>query len=96
MIQNWARIDRLLMAVKIYYIDNIDKIRGKTKPDYIVRIRHIMMYIMREHYKMSYPNIGEFFNRDHSTALSAVKKVKAKINLNKDFEKEINDLINKL
>ena len=33
------------------------------------------MYLAREHTGLSYPELGRVFRRDHSTVLSAVRKV---------------------
>ena len=35
------------------------------------------MYLIRQMTKMSFPDIGEFFGRDHGTVHHAVKKVEA-------------------
>ena len=44
-------------------------------PGYIIRPRHIAMYLSREMTTKSLPQIGRAFNRDHTTVLAAVRKI---------------------
>lgn len=56
----------------------------KRRSNDIAYPRHIAMYIAREVLDESYPRIGEEFNRDHTTVMTAVKKIRQ--NLSGDTE----------
>ena len=56
----------------------------KRRSKYKANTRHIAMYIAREVLDESYPKIGEEFNRDHTTVMTAVKKIRQ--NLSGDTE----------
>ncbi len=48
------------------------------KPDRKPRVseaRGVAMYITREACSMSYPELGEYFNRDHTTVMANCKKI---------------------
>ena len=56
----------------------------KRRSNDIAYPRHIAMNIAREVLDESYPRIGEEFNRDHTTVMPAVKKIRQ--NLSGDTE----------
>jgi len=54
-----------------------DEIRGPCKDRRIARPRQIAMYLARTHTRHSFPRIGRYFNKDHTTAVHAVKRIAA-------------------
>lgn len=54
------------------------------------------MYLAREVLDESYPRIGEEFNRDHSTVMSAVKKVRKNLQGDKELAEKLEDLVNNI
>lgn len=54
----------------------VDIIIGPSKKREIVRIRHLAMYRARVETGRSYPDIGRMFNRDHTSVISACRKMK--------------------
>lgn len=69
--------DEILDYIAKYYkISKKDIIGTSRKKDFVVA-RHITFYIIREQLKMSLEDIGKLFhNRDHTTILSALAKLK--------------------
>lgn len=61
--------------------DMLSSRRGKN----IVRARHIAIWVARHLTLKSYPQIGRDFNRDHSTAMIAVKNVEDKMASNAEY-----------
>ena len=83
---------QLILAVAEYFDLAIEDITGKSRRKELVEPRQIVMYLMREELKTSYPTIGqELGKRDHTTAMHAYGKVSK--NLEKD-EKLRQDLLN--
>jgi len=67
---------KLLEAVAAFYALQIKDILGKNREKKLSVPRQIIMYLMREELKMSYPAIGdELGGRDHTTAMHAHTKV---------------------
>ena len=65
-------------AAASFGFSSID-LRAKSRRQPLVLARQIAMYLCRELTDLSLPQIGNLFNRDHSTVLHAVDKVKGLI-----------------
>lgn len=68
---------KLLIQVVAGYFDvTIDDLLGKSREKRLAFPRQIVMYLMREEMKSSYPSIGsELGGRDHTTAMHAYEKI---------------------
>lgn len=64
----------------------------KRRSNDIAYPRHIAMYIAREVLDESYPRIGEEFNRDHTTVMTAVKKIRENLSGDTELSAIIQDL----
>lgn len=51
----------------------VEELRGPDRRKRIAHIRHAAMYACVVETKLSYPQIGAAFNRDHSTVINAVR-----------------------
>ena len=51
------------------------QIMSKRRPDSIAVPRMAAMYVMRTTLGMTLENIGDFFKRDHATAMHAIKRI---------------------
>jgi chromosomal replication initiator protein len=72
--------EELIKIIADFYHIEAELIPGKTRKKEIVRPRQISMYIMREHYKASYPTIGEKLGgRDHTTVIHSCDKIKREL-----------------
>lgn len=70
----------IISEVARYYDINIDDILGKSREKKLSFPRQIIMYILRNELKMSYPAIGaELGGRDHTTAMHAHTKISTEI-----------------
>ncbi len=65
----------------------------KRRSNDIAYPRHIAMYIAREVLDESYPKIGEEFNRDHTTVMTAVKKIRENLSGDGELSAIIRDLV---
>ena len=61
---------------KFYSFDEVT-LRGPQKTKGIAEARQTAMYLIRKLTNLSLPDIGKEFDRDHSTALHAIRKVEA-------------------
>jgi len=70
-------IDKVQKAVASFFNISVSDLKSKRRLQAIVVPRQIAMYIARECCNSSFPEIGTFFgNKDHSTVIHAVNKVK--------------------
>jgi chromosomal replication initiator protein len=66
----------LLDTVASYYDININDLLGKCREKRLAFPRQIIMYLMREELRSSYPTIGRTMGgRDHTTAIHAYTKI---------------------
>ena len=66
----------MIQTVSVYYDLRIDELLGKSREKRLAYPRQIIMYLMREEMKSSYPSIGqELGGRDHTTAMHAYDKI---------------------
>jgi len=81
---------QLIQTVASYFDLQIDDLLGKSREKRLAFPRQIIMYIMREEMKSSYPSIGQALGgRDHTTAMHAYDKI---ANILTDDEKLQHDL----
>lgn len=67
---------QLILTVAGYFDIHIDDLLGKSRQKRLAFPRQIVMYLMREEMKASYPSIGsELGGRDHTTAMHAYDKI---------------------
>lgn len=67
----------LIRVVSEYYDVNIDDLVGKSREKRVAFPRQVIMFLLREELKSSYPAIGaELGGRDHTTAIHAYEKIK--------------------
>lgn len=80
---------------KYYHLPKGSLITKKRSND-VAYPRHIAMYLAREVLNESYPQIGEDFNRDHSTVMNAVKKVRANLSGDEELGEKLRELVNNI
>ena len=74
-----------------------EEIKSSSRKEQIKTPRQIAMYIMKEKTGMPLRKIAAKFNlKDHSTVISAVKRIENEIRCNSLFEIEINELIREI
>ncbi len=80
---------------KYYHLPQGSLITKKRSND-VAFPRHIAMYLAREVLGESYPQIGDEFNRDHSTVMNAVKKVKQNLSGDKELAEKLQELVDNI
>ena len=81
---------QVLDAVGNFYSVQMDMIINKSREKRVSYPRQIIMYLLREELKMSFPNIGnELGGRDHTTAMHACEKISIDLENNPKLKQEI-------
>lgn len=88
----------LIMAqVADYFEMTIDDLCGESRRKTFVHPRHVAMYLCRELTDLSLPNIGrEFGGRDHTTVMSAHRKVAQQMGEKRETFNEVNELTSRI
>lgn len=68
--------ERIIKAVSDDYGITTEDILGKSQSRECALPRQIAMYLCRDELNLPFMKIGDIFNRDHSTVMSSVKRIK--------------------
>lgn len=91
------KIDKVQQIIANTYNVSVDDLKSKKRSAEIALPRQIAMYICRNYLNESLQKIGiEFGGKDHTTVMHSVDKISKKVNENKEFEIELNKIINKI
>lgn len=82
--------NQLTNVVSQFYNISLEDLVGKNREKKVAVPRQMIMYLMREELKMSYPAIGdELGGRDHTTAIHAHEKIKHGIEADMRLKQEL-------
>ncbi|TSC98273.1 MAG: chromosomal replication initiator protein [Candidatus Peregrinibacteria bacterium Greene1014_49] len=88
-----ATFQEVMEAASKYYSISMNEIVGESRVREILLPRQIAMYIGRHKLGVSYVHIGEIFgNRDHTTVMSAVRKIEKAIQNDPQLLREVRAL----
>ncbi len=100
LVENRARalsIDSILKLVAEHFDVKVSDLRGARRHRAISQPRSVAMYLCRKHTQSSYPAIGKGFGgKDHSTVISACRKVKGALETDHTLRTEIEAIERKL
>ncbi len=94
--QRNVNISVIIDEVEKYYHLPKDSLKTKKRSNDIAYPRHIAMYLAREVLGESYPRIGDEFGRDHTTVMSAVKKVQKNLSGDTELAEKLQELVNNI
>lgn len=87
----------IIKAVADFYDISEKELLDRSRKKEIVKPRQIIMYLLREELKSSFPFIGlKIGGRDHTTAIHACDKIKKELELDLSLNDEINMIREKL
>lgn len=90
-------LKNIIKAVAEFYDITEKELLERSRKKEIVKPRQIVMYLLREELKSSFPFIGtKIGGRDHTTAIHACEKIKREVELDSNFNDEINLIRQKL
>ncbi len=89
--------DRIKEAVASYYSVTVDLLMSQRRDKEVVMPRQIAMYLCQQKLSLPYKKIAQLFDRgDHTTAISACKKVSALIATDPSFADQIKNIESRL
>ena len=86
----------IVEAVASHYNIPPREIKGSARQKEIAEARQVAIYLARDLTKQSFPAIGEFFEKKHTTVLYSYEKVKEEIPTNHSLAKTISDITSKI
>lgn len=86
-------IKDVIKSIAEFYDVEENSIYEKTRKKEVVKPRQLIMYILREDFKVSYPTIGEKLGgRDHTTVIHSCEKIREDIKNNPTLHQEIQQI----
>ena len=76
-------------AVSLRFDIRGDQLIGRNATRLYFRPRQVAMYLTREMTSLSFPQIGRFYQRDHTTVMWACRKIKAQMARDGDIREAI-------
>ena len=90
-------LKNIIKAVAEFYDVSEKDLLERSRKKEIVKPRQVIMYLLREELKSSFPFIGlKIGGRDHTTAIHACEKIRKEIELDSNLNDEINLIKEKL
>jgi chromosomal replication initiator protein len=89
-------IEQIQREVARYYKVAVEDLRQDRRMKQLSHARQMAMYLARTLTRASFPEIGQRFNKDHSTVLAACRKVETNLPTNAQLRKELAELHQKL
>lgn len=86
-------VDKIVTEVSRTYDISFEDIYSKKKSADIAFARQVSMYIVSQVMELSSTEIGKKFNKDHTTVLYTIEKIKKHIKTNESEKKLIDDII---
>jgi len=91
--QKPASVEKIIQIVADHFQVDAQELIGKRRYRAIAHPRSVAMYLCRKHVQASYPQLGkDFGGKDHSTVLSACRKIKNAIPDNAQLNSDIQTL----
>ena len=82
--------DLIIKETARFFNTDGDTLRGPARSKSVAEARHVAMYLVRKMTNLSLPDTGREFDRDHTTVISAVKKIETAI---ADPKNPMNDVL---
>lgn len=88
-----VQVSDVVKIVADFYNLNETVIYDKTRRKEVVRARQIVMYILREDFNVSYPNIGnKLGGKDHTTVIHSCTKITEELKVDASLTQELEQL----
>ncbi|PID66747.1 MAG: chromosomal replication initiator protein DnaA [Gammaproteobacteria bacterium] len=86
-------VENIQKTVANYYHIKVSDLKSKSRKATLAKQRQIAMAIAKQLTNLSYPDIGEAFERDHTTVIHAIKKVEEMKNADPQIREDMTNLI---
>jgi chromosomal replication initiator protein len=89
-------VESIQREVARFYKVPVEALKEDRRHKALAHARQVAMYLSRKLTKGSFPEIAARFNKDHSTVISAVRKVEKQRETDAAVKRELDELESKL
>ncbi len=86
-------IENIQKTVANYYHIKVSDLKSKSRKATLAKQRQIAMAVAKQLTNLSLPDIGEAFDRDHTTVIHAIKKVEEMKNTDPQVREDMTNLV---
>lgn len=96
-VQQTLKPDQIIESICEFYNIKPTQLKGKKRDAYLVRPRHVCMYLLKEEGGLTFVEIGNILGgRDHTTVMHAVEKVSKMLDDSENTKEEIGTIKQKM
>lgn len=88
--------DAIVEEIARYYNVPVKEIKGSSRSQKIAEARQMAIYLSRDLTKQSFPAIGDYFDKKHTTIMYSYDKVKDELATNNLLSQVVSEITNKL
>lgn len=86
-------VKEVIKTISDYYGVDESSIYEKTRRKEVVKPRQVIMFILREDFRISFPTIGEKLGgRDHTTVIHSCEKIRGDLKVDSVLNQEVNQI----
>ena len=89
-------VERIIGVVCRHFSVTVEDVKGTQKLQNIKDARNVAMYAIKEETSLSLSQIGDVFNRDHSTVHSNVNRVKSQMESDPVFDAKVGEIMKEI
>lgn len=94
--QKTITFDAIVDEIARYYNLSTKDIKGSSRSQKIAEARQMAIYLSRDLTKQSFPAIGEYFDKKHTTIMYSYEKIKEELSTNNILAQIVSEITNKL
>ena len=88
--------DGIVDEVASYYNISLKELKGTGRSAKIAEARQVAIYLCRDLTKQSFPDIGKFFDKKHTTIMYSYDKIKDELKTNTSLSHTVSTITNKI
>ena len=81
----------IIDVVAEWYSVNLKELQSPRRSRTVVLARHTAFYLIHDMTKLSFPEIGALFDRDHSTVIKALENINRRLS-DVEYQSDIDEL----
>lgn len=89
-------VDEIIRTVADFYNVSVEDIKSTNRIAKTAYARQVAIYLAKELTNESFPSIGGYFNRKHTTIMYSHQKVKSDIKIDRHLSQDISELTEKI
>ena len=89
-------IESIIDEIAHYYNVSSKDMKGTSRSQKIAEARQMAIYLARDLTNLSFPSIGDYFGKKHTTIIYSYDKIKKELNTNSILAQTVSNITNKL